>query len=90
MYLNLTIKSSIKYSIKVEFEPFILFFSFVVRYSGSKLVRWSWCAICFLPSSVYFVRECLNVTEIRFGVYFYTKSNCVGATLCFLQNMRKD
>lgn len=26
MYLNLTIKSSIKYSIKVEFEPFILFF----------------------------------------------------------------
>lgn len=36
--------------------------------------------VYFIPYAIYFTRELLNVAEIRFGVYFYTKSNCTGAT----------
>jgi hypothetical protein len=39
MYLNLTVKSSIKYSIKVGFDPFILLYIFN-SWSGIREASW--------------------------------------------------
>lgn len=38
---------------------------------------------------MYFTRGLLNVAEIRFGVYFYTKSNSTGAISDFYKTLGK-
>lgn len=64
--------------LKLYFDPVVFSISGQVLKEVS-LKTCSRTTVYFIPCVIYFTRELLNVAEIRFGVYFYTKSNCTGA-----------